>query len=167
MGITLSICTLSEKREAMLRDDPSLVWALDAKVPGFLGIGKAWDALRVAVKPFDTDDLLEKLFAGTLGKSFGEAGSFGKPRIVSTDELTTLAEALDEVPSRFMQDRVNILRGTEVHGDFFKIDEDLEEGEDDPDMLAQLESLETGFERVRNLVKSAVARGETLLVVVR
>lgn len=53
MGISLALCCLSPKREAILREDPALVWELSREVPGYLVVGKAWDALRVAVQPFD------------------------------------------------------------------------------------------------------------------
>jgi hypothetical protein len=156
MGITLSICTLSKKREAMLREDPSLVWELSRKVPGYLDMDKAWDALRVAVSAFDADTVT-KLFGGELGKSFGEPGAFSKPRIVANDELARVARAMADVPPRFVRDQIDTLRGKSVHGAYF---ED-EPGDDD------LRGLEATFERVRELITQAANRGDALLLVFR
>ncbi|MGZ3478333.1 MAG: hypothetical protein ACXVCJ_27795 [Polyangiales bacterium] len=145
---------MSKKREAMLREDPSLVWELSREVPGYLAVGKAWDALRVAVTSFDPDDVVAKFFAGSLGKSFGESGAFGKPRIVPNDELSRVARAMGKVPSRFVRDNIDALRGKSVHGDYFDDEE-------------QLEGLEATFVRVRDLVTGTASRGEAMLVAFR
>jgi len=184
MGISLAICSLSEKREAMLREDPSLVWELSRDVPGYLEVGKAWDALRVAAQPFDSEAVMSNLFGGALGKSFGEPGGFGKPRIVPNFEVARLAAVMGDVPPRFMRDNAGSLRGIDVHGRFFHVDID-EVGPPSAAMLSEfpelaelpdvaddtldstLEDLEDTFERVRALVVRAAERGEALLVVFR
>lgn len=180
MGISLAICSLSEKREAMLREDPGLVWDLSRDVPGYLEVGKAWDALRVAAQPFDSEALMSNLFGGALGKSFGEPGGFGKPRIVPKSEVARLAAVMRDVPPRFMRDNAGSLRGIEVHGRFFHddtsedaaLESEFPELADVPDVAedeldATLEQLEDTFERVRALVVRASERGEALLVVFR
>jgi hypothetical protein len=156
LGITLSVCTLSKKREAMLREDPSLVWELSSAVPGYFSLEKAWDALRLAVKPFDPSEIVAKLFGGELGKSFGEPGAFSKPRIVSNEELSRVARAMTEIPPRFVRDRSETLRGKSVHGAYF------DEPDDD-----DLEQLEQTFEQVRDLISLAAKRGDGLLLVFR
>ena len=175
MGITLAICSLSKKRETILREDPSLVWDLSRDVPGYLDLGKAWDALRVGVKPFDAEGSLSKFFVGALGKSFGDEGGFGKPRIVSAVELVQIAKAMDVVPERFLRDNAASLRGVEVHGSFFR--DDFPEdptltakypelaGDDDSEIDTALAHLEETFVEVRTLVAGAAERGEALLVV--
>jgi len=175
MGITLAICRLSPKREAMLREDPTLVWELSREVSGYLVVGKAWDALRVAVQPFDA--VVSKLFAGSLGKSFGEPGAFGKPRIMPNAEVRQVALAMTNVPARFVADRLESLRGVDVHGRFFDFDRE------DPALLAELpelaalndkdegdalaQNLEATFAQARALVAQAAERGDSLLVVFR
>ena len=184
MGISLAICSLSEKREAMLREDPALVWDLSRDVPGYLEVGKAWDALRVAAQPFDSEALMSNLFGGALGKSFGEPGGFGKPRIVPKFEVARLAAVMGDIPPRFMRDNAGSLRGIDVHGRFFHVDNDEGQTPDavlesefpeladladvgDDTFDATLERLEDTFERVRALVVRASERGEALLVVFR
>lgn len=184
MGISLAICSLSEKREAMLREDPSLVWDLSRDVPGYLEVGKAWDALRVAAQPFDSEAFISNLFGGAIGRSFGEPGGFGKPRIVSSPEVSRLAAVMRAVPPRFIRDNAGSLRGIDVHGRFFHVDvseiappsaamlSELPELAELPDVAddtldSTLERLENTFERVRSLVVRAAERGEALLVVFR
>jgi len=161
MGISLVMCTLSQKREAMLRYDPTLVWELSREVSGYLAIGKAWDALRVAVSPFDKDELVGRLFAGMLGRSFGEPGAYGRPRIAPNDEVVRVARAAANVPPRFIRANVERLRDQGVHSDFFLVDPEFE------DDAAQIEALERTFLRVRDLVAGAAEHGEAILLVLR
>lgn len=181
MGITLSICRLSKKREAMLREDPTLCWELTHEVPGFLAIGKAWDALRVAAQKAGADPLVVQLLAGELGKSFGEAAGFGKPRIVNAFDVAAAAKAFQKVEAGFILDNLDALRGVEVHGGYFH--DDLGAAPIEGGLLADLptlasmsgedegsphlQALEDTFAKVRTLLVEAAGRGDSLLVMFR
>lgn len=163
MGVTLSICRLSKKREAMLREDPSLCWELNHEVPGFLDVGKAWDALRLAAQEEDTAELsVVKLLAGEAGKSFGEPGAFGKPRILDAHEVAVTAKAFEEVEPGFVVANFDALRGREVHGNYFQ--DDFIPDEDPADALRPLDDT---FEKIRALLVEAAGRGDALLLMFR
>lgn len=157
MGISLSFCRLSKKRESMLLLDSTLCWELSSEVPGFLEVGKAWDALRLATERARADALVVRFFAGELGKSFGEPGAFSKPRIVAKGEVASLAQAMRKVAAGFIADHLDELRGAEVHGRYF--DDDADE--------SRLQALEHTFTRARDLVLETADRGDALLLMFR
>jgi len=92
-------------------------------------------------------------------------------------EVRQVALAMKNVPARFVADRLESLRGVDVHGRFFDFDREdsalLAEhpdlaalkDEDEGDALAQ--HVEATFAQARDLVTQAAERGESLLVVFR
>lgn len=184
--MSLTMCRLSAKRLELLRDDPTLIRDVlrvsDQKVPGLLRVGKAWDALRHIVKPWDEGELLQSMLSATGGKTLANAGPFGKARVFDADAVKKALEVLQKIPSDALRGRVTALKGTGVQGEYFgpaakpgskdKEKEDEEEGESLLDALEEDDEndptpeLEATLKGVGELLREVSSKGESLLAII-
>ncbi len=184
--MSLTMCRLSAKRLELLRDDPTLIRDVlrvsDQKVPGLLRVGKAWDALRHIVKPWDDGELVQSILSATGGKTLATAGPFGKARVFDPESVKRALELLQKVPHDSIRGRVTALKGTGVVGEYFgpekkggskdKEKEDDEEGESLVDKLDENDEndptpeLEGTLRGVVELLREVSSKGESLLTII-
>src|SRR5688572_12624340 len=159
----LMLCTLSAKRRELIESDEALVGDVlmsdPREVPGLHRVGKAWDALRRVVEPWDRDGKLGALFKADGGRAIGKTLAFGKARVYEPAEVKVLAEIAETVPPDATEQRMKALRGVAVHGEFFTAGDEEDGGE-------TAEALDRVLDDVRGLLARAAAKGESLLACV-
>lgn len=160
MGMQLYLCRLSAKRQSLLQEDPDLVWeVIQSDAPGLLRVGKAWDALRHVVGPWDIHGALDGLLTASDGDRLEVESAFGRPCIFNSARVEGLAVRAAQVPSRPATECIGELAGTTVHGDYFDAD-------DPADLAETAESLDRLWIAVRALIEETAEGHEALLAVI-
>ncbi len=138
------LCTLSDKRRALLDEDGTLVVDLvqarrSEPIPGMLEIGKAWDALDVILNGGrEGDGLLGDAILARSGRAIGPALAYGRAKLLEPARVKEIADALDALPESLVRDRYPLLKAHGVHGGY-----GTTEGEVSPEVEELLE--EEGF----------------------
>lgn len=102
MGMTGFICALSPERRRMLLDDPKLVNDIANRaieVPGRVFFDGLRLSRRLAARLPKAALVIVECLDGSLGEGIGKKGewAFGRPHIVSGDDLTKVGGALDSL----------------------------------------------------------------------
>lgn len=124
MGMSVVLCALSEKRIALLEEDPGLLSELLSmsqegdEVPGLLDIGKTWDALDFILSDQGKDAVLGDALLGRTGRKLRAAGAYGKARLLGPSRVAEVDKALSKLPAQVVRDRYPELFGKDIHGDF-------------------------------------------------
>jgi len=153
------MCSLSPERRALVEEDNGLLLDVhDAgrrgEVPGFLSLGKAWQALATLVGDDDATGLVTDLFLGRAGAKYGPQGSCGEGRILEWADVKSLAAAMSKLSIDGLTARYPSLSGKEVHGEYGRGDLT------DQERIDEIESLGLLFARAKTLVtEAAEAKG--------
>lgn len=176
MGMKGLLLALSDKRMAMLEEEPELLFdVIEARhrepIAGLLDLDKAWHALDLLLGA-DEDDLLGDAVLARSGKSFGPEISYGRGHLLSPARVSSISAALEALPESTVEDRYHSLRGREVHGGYGPKAEGPAEYAEELDALgdeeerAEQEELATCFEGLRAFYLRASRRGEAVLSMV-
>ncbi len=176
MGMQGILCALSDKRRAMLEDDPELFSAVlsarhEEQVPGLLDLDRSWHALDVLLGEGE-DAVLGDAVLGRRGRSFGPSLAFGRPKLLEPPRVVEVAGALSALPKDTVERGYGSLAGRTVHGGYGPKEspasqyDDLLVGVDDHEVGAERAELRTRFEAVRRFYREAAERGDSVLAVV-
>ena len=122
MGMYGVLCSLSEKRRALLEDDTSLVLeALHERrsVPGLLSLDKSWDALdKILAHGATKKSAAKDAILAHGGSEFGQSLGFEIPRLLEVKQVKAVAKALGALPGDFIKENYSALESLVVHGEF-------------------------------------------------
>ena len=122
MGMYGVLCSLSEKRRALLEDDTSLVLeALHERrsVPGLLNLDKSWDALdKIIAHGAKKKNAARDAILAHGGTEFGQSLGFDIPRVLEVKQVKAVAKALADLPDEFIKENYSALEELNVHGEF-------------------------------------------------
>ncbi|MFT5354445.1 MAG: hypothetical protein ACI9KE_001650 [Polyangiales bacterium] len=122
MGMYGVLCSLSQKRRALLEDDTSLVLeALHERrsVPGLLSLEKSWDALdKILAHGTTKKSAAKDAILGHSGTEFGQSLGFEIPKLLEAKRVKAVAKALGELSDDFVKENYPALADLEVHGEF-------------------------------------------------
>lgn len=178
MGMYGVICSLSDKRRALLEDDTSLVLeALHERraVPGLLSLDKSWDALdKILAHGAKKKSAAVDAILGHSGSDFGQSLGFDVPKILESKRVKAVAKALAELPEDFIKENYSALESLEVHGEFGRrragalndYEEELEAlglADEVPEDLIYLSDV---FKRVVQFYSGAAEREEAVITLV-
>jgi len=176
MGMYGVLCSLSEKRRALLEDDMSLILeALHERrtVPGLLSLEKSWDALDKLLAHGAKGTAAEAIRARG-GAEFGESLGFDRPRLLDAERVEEVAKALGALPADFVKEHYAVLAEQDVHGEFGRrrpgavndYEAELEAlglADDLPEDLIYLNDV---FGRVVSFYQQAAERAEAVVAVI-
>lgn len=162
------LCSLSNKRRALLEEDPSLVRDLaiarrSESIPGVLELGKTWHALDLILHGEEGGPLGDAIL-GRQGKAVGPPFPFGLPRLLDPEQVKATAAALAELPEGLVRARYAELAAHQVHGGFGSDPDDgADEAEADEE---ELEALERALHKVVAHYEEAAREGRGMLTAV-
>lgn len=176
MGMSGLLFALSDKRRAMLEEEPELLLdVIEARhrerIPGLLDLDKAWHALDVLLGA-DEDELLGDAVMARTGKKFGPEIAYGRGRLLSPTRVAKVCQALEAISDDLVEERYEALRGQEVHGGYgpkaegpSEYAEELEELGDDEER-SEKDELSTRLESLRAFYREAKKKGDAVLSIV-
>lgn len=173
MGMSGILCALSEKRLALLSEEPSLISELiqsrkDQPIPGLLDLEKSWDALDVILSNRGADALLGDAILVRRGRPIGPKLTFGPARLLPAPRVVEIAAALRALPADVVASRYSRLARFQLHGGFGK----AQPAADDTAYLRERAEAERNEEialldrtlvKVRALYEEAAAKGQAML----
>jgi hypothetical protein len=117
------LCSLSEKRLAMIEQEPDLLEELlevrfSGTIPGLLDLGRSWDALDVLLSARGRDPVLGDAILARSGRTMRAKAAFGPAQLLSPERVVEVSEALDKLPAGVIRARYPDLKGLTVHGDY-------------------------------------------------
>ena len=123
MGMDAILCAMSEKRLAMIEQEPDLLEELldarlEGNIPGLLDLGKSWDALDVLLSARGRDPVLGDAILARSGRAMRAKAAFGPAQLLTPERVVEVSEALDKLPSGVIRARYPDLLGLTVHGDY-------------------------------------------------
>src|SRR5687767_834815 len=113
------LCSLSEKRRAMIEEDPEVVIDLvdarhESEIPGLLDLGNTWHALDVLLGEGKNTLLGDAVLARSGEKLPGAA----KAKLLEPERDAEISKALSALSATHGRDKFKTLAGKQVHGNY-------------------------------------------------
>ena len=176
MGPRAILCTLSPRRTEQLLSDAAVVHDLleapvDLDIPGLLDLGRTWDALDLLVSERGEHPLLGDAILARTGRSLPVVGRGRPPRILDSDRVAAVADALVRIPEDLIPARYPDLYGRQVHGAFGQTLCAIDEAPDIRTELQRMRIAETAeldamFRALAHLYVQAADDGHGMLSIV-
>lgn len=133
----------------------------ETEIPGLLDLGKAWHALDIIVSGEGSDPVLGDALVGRTGRKLRAGAAYGSARLLDSNRVRRVAEALSKLPESIVRERYPDLYGKNVHGNYGQHRDKVRQVRE-----AETAELEAKLGETRALYARAAAAGQSMLVVI-